>query len=154
MERCGVASAGTGRPGGGEFGHRITAVINFVSSGLRWRYTLRFGPTRHPGSVHAFHNSFGQRQLRVLARPIDGESVSDMCFLPGLRVHGTGTASITRDAGNEVLRVWCSSCTGSVKGIYPAPDIHEHLPYTMATENCVHLNAQLQQTLSTLRLIA
>ena len=53
--------------------------------------------TRHPGSVHAFHNSFGQRQLRVLARPINGESVSDMCFPPGLRVHGTGVASITMD---------------------------------------------------------
>ena len=28
--------------------------------------------------------SFGQRQLRVLARPIDGESVLDMCFPPGI----------------------------------------------------------------------
>ena len=30
---------------------------------------------------------------------------------------------------------------GSVKGMYPAPHIHEHL----ATANCVHLHAQLEQ---------
>ena len=35
VERCGAALAGTGRPGGGEVGHRITAVINFVLGVLR-----------------------------------------------------------------------------------------------------------------------
>ena len=33
------------------------------------------------------------------------------------------------------------SPTGGVKGMYPAPHIHEHL----ATANCVHLHAQLEQ---------
>ena len=33
------------------------------------------------------------------------------------------------------------SPTGGVKGMYPAPHIHEHL----ATANCVHLHAQHEQ---------
>ena len=38
------------------------------------------------------------------------------------------------------------SPTGSVKGMYPAPDIHEHFYDTrMATANCVHPHAQLEQ---------
>ena len=37
------------------------------------------------------------------------------------------------------------SPTGGVKGMYPAPHIHEHLRYTMATANCVHPHAQLEQ---------
>ena len=38
------------------------------------------------------------------------------------------------------------SPTGGVKGIYPAPDIHKiFYDAQMATENCVHLHAQLQQ---------
>ena len=68
VERCGAALAGTGRPGGGEVGHRITAVVNFVSGGSRGRHTLKLGPPRHPGSAHHC------QKIRVLARPDVGKS--------------------------------------------------------------------------------
>ena len=38
-------------------------------------------------------------------------------------------------------RLQLLSPTGSVKGMYPAPHIHEHL----ATANCVHPHAQHEQ---------
>ena len=38
------------------------------------------------------------------------------------------------------------SSTETVKGMYPAPDIHEHFTiHKMATANCVHPHGQLEQ---------
>ena len=38
------------------------------------------------------------------------------------------------------------SPTGGVNGIHLAPDIHEHFMMHKATEHCVYLHAQLQQS--------
>ena len=46
------------------------------------------------------------------------------------------------------------SPTGGVKGMYPAPDIHEHLRYTKATATLRTSSRTTSTTLSTLRPIA
>ena len=76
LRRC----AGWHRP---PWRRRGRPVVILVIGGSRGRYTPKLlGPPRHP--AHSFHISFGQPKLRVLARPEVGESVSYMCFPPGL----------------------------------------------------------------------